>query len=179
MSDFSLHVQGLALDRFLQIKTQVQLMICCACTWLNIPASPGVQVPTLGDAPVGTDVVEHAPPPVSTFTPTPLLGTAPPHTCVPPSSFPSVVSWTQYHTLQFTDKKVRLPELFCWQKSLTWKPWWAHAFPGYALSLIFAHEPLPHSLRLTNFYFTLDTRGISLTLGSAHRTGHLLGGQYC
>lgn len=117
--------------------------------------------------------------PVSTFTPTPLLGTAPPLTCVLPSSFPSVVCWTQYHTLQFADKKVRLPELFCWQKSLMWKPWWAYTFPGYALTLVCAHGPLPPSLRLTNFCSTLDTRGIGLTLGSARRTGHLLGGQYC
>ena len=37
---------------------------------------------------------------------TPLLGAiAPPNTCVPPSTFPLLVSWTQYHSLQFTDEE--------------------------------------------------------------------------
>lgn len=134
--------------------------------------SPGT---TLGDAPVGTGVLRyvHQCPHSHLFL---SCAQPPPHTYVPPSSFPSVVCWTQYHTLQFTDNKVRLRELCCPQKSLMWNLWWAHALSGHALSLVCAHEPpAPPAPRLTDFSSTLDTRRHQFDLGKCSQNWSLAG----
>lgn len=75
-SDFSLHAQGLALSGFPSDQDSHEPVFCRAHTH-ECPRSPL------------------------------LLSCEPqrPHTCVPPSTFPSLVCWTQYHSLQFTGEE--------------------------------------------------------------------------
>lgn len=102
-----------------RLRLRCTSVLPCAHVAL-VRACAGVQVPPPGDAPVGTGVLGDAPL-VSTFTSTSLVVTAPPPTCVCPLSISrqcSVGFKATRCSLQM--KKVRLKEVSCWQKSLTW-----------------------------------------------------------
>lgn len=95
-----------------------------------------------------------------------------PHMCVPPFNFPSVFCWIQSHPLQFTDEESEAQRGVL----LAEKP---HLESGeHTLSQGTHSAPLAHPglRRPISPHWTPE--GIRLTLGNAHRTGHLLGVQW-